>query len=213
MAKTALLFYGGWDGHQPKALAQKFREDLSQANVEVTLVDSLDCLDDLDLLQQFDLIIPGWTMGTLSGDREKNLSSAVRAGVGLSGIHGTMGDSFRGAIDYEWMVGGHFVGHPHVGPYTVQIEDPEDPLTQGLPQEFSYDSEQYYLLTDPGIKVLLSTTYKYEGKEIKMPVAWTKNWGEGRVFYSSLGHSVEEFDENPAVWKMVLKGCLWAARK
>jgi scyllo-inositol 2-dehydrogenase (NADP+) len=45
---------------------------------------------------------------------------AVHSGVGLGGMHGGMGDGFRGHLDYEWMTAGHFVGHPCVGDYTVR---------------------------------------------------------------------------------------------
>jgi hypothetical protein len=50
-------------------------------------------------------------MGQLSREQSAGLQQAVRAGTGLAGIHGGMGDAFRGNLEYEWMVGGHFVGH------------------------------------------------------------------------------------------------------
>jgi type 1 glutamine amidotransferase len=135
----------------------------------------------------------------------------VRGGVGLAGIHGGMGDAFRGQTDYEWMVGGHFVGHPHVGEYTVRVADTGSPITQGLPQSFAYNSEQYYLLVDPANEVLADTLFTYEGRECVMPVTWTKAWGAGRVFYSSLGHAPEEFDTFPDSLTLATRGILWAA--
>ena len=159
----------------------------------------------------FALIVPCWTMGALSLPQSQGLQAAVKAGVGLGGIHGGMGDAFRGNLDYEWMVGGHFVGHPYVGEYLVRVTDPASPITQALPEAFPYRSEQYYLLTDPGIHVLADTVYRHEEQEVVMPVAWTKRWGRGRVFYSALGHATAEFNEFPVALTLMVRGLRWAA--
>jgi type 1 glutamine amidotransferase len=44
-----------------------------------------------------------------------------------------------------------------------------------------------------------------------MPVAWTRRWGRGRVFYSSLGHTPEELDV-PEARELLRRGMVWAAR-
>jgi type 1 glutamine amidotransferase len=150
-------------------------------------------------------------MGQLTDEQEKSLVSAVRSGVGLAGIHGGMGDAFRGRLDYEWMVGGHFLGHPHIGDYSVRIADWASPITAGLPSSFAYRSEQYYLMTDPGIHVLADTTYAHDGRITQMPVAWIKTWGSGRVFYNALGHHPDEFTQFPEARRLTVQGCLWAA--
>jgi type 1 glutamine amidotransferase len=69
---------------------------------------------------------------------------------------------------------------------------------------------------DPAIEILATTRFSgahdswIEGIEI--PVVWTKSYGKGRVFYSSLGHSDDIF-EIPEAWKMMLRGISWAVRK
>lgn len=209
--RKALIFSGGWSGHRPGEFAERFRAGLAAHRIEADLADSLAALDDAAKLATYDLLIPNWSMGHLSDSQSSNLTSAVRGGVGLAGIHGGAGDAFRGNLDYEWMIGGHFVGHPHVGPYTVRITDDTSPITRGIPRELAYDSEQYYLLVDPGNRVLAETTYQHQGRECMMPVAWTKMWGAGRVFYSALGHAPEEFDNVPPAWALTLQGLLWAA--
>lgn len=212
MTKKVLIFQGGWDGHQPAELALRFAAALKTRSMDATIRDNLECLDNADDLRTYDLIIPCWTMGQLSKEREKNLCAAVAAGTGLGGIHGTMGDAFRGSIDYEWMVGGHFVAHPHVGDYMVNVIQPDHPLTVDLPARFPYTSEQYYMQVDPGVNVLLETEYDLGTGTVAMPVAWTKRWGSGRVFYSALGHVPAEFDAHPAVWAFTIRGLCWAAR-
>ncbi len=205
--KRALIFFGGWDGHQPEVVAGRLASALETRGIRADRFGTLDVLD--GDLASHDVIVPCWTMGELSGSRTQNLVAAVRSGVGLAGIHGGAGDAFRGNVDYEWMLGGHFVAHPHVGDYIVRTRP--HALTAGLPAEFPYRSEQYYLLVDPANEVLAETDYLYEGKSCVMPVAWTKAWGDGRVFYSSLGHDPAEFDQFPASFELALRGIVWAA--
>ena len=211
MKPRVLLFWGGWDGHQPEKFAQLLAGELSQHGFEPQLESSLDCLNDAEALKQYALISPCWTMGQLSDTQGKALQEAVKSGAALGGIHGGMGDAFRGNLDYEWMCGGHFVGHPHVGDYTVRIRDFASPITQGLPGTFAYRSEQYYMMVDPAIQVLADTEYAYEGRSVTMPVAWVKTWGKGRVFYSALGHAPEEFTPFPEALTLTVRGLLWAA--
>jgi len=209
--KKALLIAGGWEGHQPEKMALLFAAELQKHGLAPQIESSLEILADPARLAEFSLIFPGWTMGQLTGDQSKGLQTAVRAGVNLGGIHGGMGDAFRGNLDYEWMTGGHFVGHPYVGDYTVQIRDFASPITAGLPGSFAYRSEQYYLLVDPGIHVLADTQYVHEGRQVTMPVAWIRQWGKGRVFYSALGHAPGEFAEFPEALQLTVRGLLWAA--
>ncbi|MDF3130356.1 ThuA domain-containing protein [Kiritimatiellaeota bacterium B1221] len=209
---TALIFYGGWDGHQPAECAELFAKELEAQGVKVTLSDSLNALNDPEKVKRYDLIVPIWTMGEISKEQSDNLLNAVKAGTGLAGFHGGMGDAFRGNIDYEWAVGGIFVGHPHIGDYTVRLTETQHEITEGLPLEFPYNSEQYYMLTDPGNNVLADTLYDHDGRRAVMPVVWTRSLGRGRVFFSALGHQVQEFRDFPQVKEMTVKGLLWAMR-
>ena len=162
-----------------------------------------------------DLIVPTWTDGTIEGDQEKGLLDAIASGVGVAGWHGCMGDSFRNNYKYQFMVGGQFVGHPdNIIDYTVHIVS-DDPIVAGL-DDFAMHSEQYYMHTDPGNEVLATT--KFEGRESApwingtvMPVVWKRQWGEGRVFYSSLGHVAKDFDVSEAR-EIQRRGMLWASR-
>jgi Uncharacterized protein conserved in bacteria len=209
--KKVLFLHGGWEGHSPEKIVRLFAADLQAHGLEPEIVSTLEPLADADKLKTYALVFPCWTMGQLTPEQEKGLVAAVRSGVGLAGIHGGMGDAFRGRLDYEWMVGGHFVGHPHIGDYVVRVTDRAHPVTAGLPAEFAYSSEQYYLLVDPAVHVLADTAYAHEGRVVTMPVAWTKTWGTGRVFYQSLGHVPEEFEKFPAARRLTVQGCLWVA--
>ncbi|WP_324829305.1 ThuA domain-containing protein, partial [Qipengyuania zhejiangensis] len=142
--KKALIFQGGWDGHEPVEVAGILGGILEEENFDVTITDTLETLQNEDLTA-FDLIIPNWTQDTITEDQLKPLLAAVAAGTGLAGLHGGMGDSFRMAVDYQFMVGGQWVAHPGNDgvTYTVKINDPNHPLTEGM-EDFTVVSEQYY---------------------------------------------------------------------
>lgn len=209
-APKILFLQGGWEGHKPEQIIHKFNAALLEQGCQTETITSLERLADMDWLKTFDVISPCWTMGSLSPEESAGLRGAVHHGVGLGGVHGGMGDAFRGNLDYEWMVGGHFVGHPHVGDYNIHVAEPAHGIMQGLPTEFSYHSEQYYMLMDPGVRVLAKADYTFEGHTCVMPVVWTKHWGKGRVFYSALGHDPAEFNRYPTIFQMSLNGILWA---
>lgn len=208
----ALVFWGGWDGHTPKDTAALLAGRMAALGWDVTVADTLAPLDDGAALGAFDLIVPVWTMGKIRKEQWAGLNQAVRAGAGLAGVHGGMCDAFRENVEYQWMTGGQFVGHPHVGPYEVRRTSLASPITDGLPLSFVYDSEQYYMLVDPGVTVLAETTYAYDGGNVTMPVVWTKRWGRGRVFFSALGHTCAELEKAPDVVAMTIRGFQWAAR-
>jgi uncharacterized protein len=208
----ALIVWGGWDGHQPQVFAGECARMLEDAGMSVRVADTLDALTELDGER---LVVPIWTMGTIAPEPLAALQRAVEGGVGLAGFHGGMGDAFRDATDYQFMVGGQFVSHPDgIKDYDVTIVDRASPITEGL-SDFSVHSEQYYMHVDPSNHVLATTTFDPETAPwvagTVMPVAWTRRWGAGRVFYSSLGHAPEELDV-PEARELLRRGMLWAAR-
>ncbi|AFZ65638.1 ThuA domain-containing protein [Deinococcus peraridilitoris] len=211
----ALIISGGWPGHQPQQFAQLISRMLREDNVDVTASDTLDVLGDTDALQGYQLIVPNWTMGTLSAEHSSNLRDVVRGGTGFAGFHGGMGDAFRTDTDYQFMTGGQFVAHPgNIRDYHVDIHDTSHPITRGL-SGFDLRSEQYYMHVDPSNTVLATTTFDDAHAPwiagTVMPLAWVRRYGEGRVFYSSIGHAPEEF-EHPTVAVLHRRGLRWAAR-
>jgi type 1 glutamine amidotransferase len=213
--KSALFVWGGWDGHQPRETTDFFASVLREASYDVELSDTLDTFLDTDKLNAKDLIVPVWTMGTITGEQQKGLLAAVQGGVGIAGWHGGMGDAFRANPDYQFMVGGQWVSHPGgIIDYEVNITNHEDPITAGI-RDFKMHSEQYYLHVDPSNEVLATTTFSGEHapwiEGCVMPVVWKRTFGKGRVFYCSVGHVVHDF-EVPEVREIIKRGMLWATR-
>jgi type 1 glutamine amidotransferase len=224
MGKSALLVWGGWPGHSPKECTEIFGPWLESQGYDVEISDTLDSYMDADKLQALSLIVPVWTQGEIAQKQVRNLLNAVHSGVGIAGWHGSMGDSFRMSTDYQFMIGGQWVAHPgKYIDYDVNIVNHHDPISAGL-ADFSMHTEQYYMHVDPSNEVLATTTFKgdqpasgnapYETTWIAgcvMPVVWKRMWGQGRVFYSSLGHKLDDFDI-PQVLEMMQRGMLWASR-
>lgn len=214
--KSALIVWGGWDGHEPRQCAELFSAALTDRGFTVESSNSLTSFDDAARLQTFSLIVPMWTMGSLAESQEKNLVNAVLAGTGLAGFHGGMGDAFRGSISYQWMVGGQFVAHPdNIKDYAVRLVNRDDPITRGI-GDFTVHTEQYYMLVDPRNEVLATTTAQSVSAPwtngVVMPCVWKKQHGAGRVFYSALGHQASEFKMVPQQLELTLRGMVWAAK-
>jgi type 1 glutamine amidotransferase len=211
----ALIVWGGWDGHQPEECASIVRGMLVEDGFDVRVENSTAAFSKSGLAD-IDLVVPIVTMSSIQKDEVEALCSAVESGTGLAGFHGQMGDSFRDAVDYQFMVGGQWVAHPgNIIDYRVDVARPDDPIMEGI-ESFPYRSEQYYMHVDPSNEVLATTTFKGDHAAwidgVVMPVVWKRRHGQGRVFYSSLGHAAAEFD-NPSMRTIIRRGMNWAAAK
>jgi type 1 glutamine amidotransferase len=212
--KDAMIVQGDCPCHPSAAIAAILEEQLSAAQFRVNLVHSMDCFLDQDALSNVDLIVMNWHMATMTHEQLAPFVDAVSRGTGVAGIHGYMGDTmrknetFRNEHSYEWMIGGQWVSHPGDDgvTYTVRITDRESPITAGVP-DFTVSTEKYYMHFDPIIHVLAATDFD----QVVMPIAWTKQYGRGRVFYHSLGHRADIL-RLPEVLRLTTQGMIWAAR-
>lgn len=217
MARKALIVWGGWDGHEPKQVADILEKALTGKGFAVEVSNTLDAFLDGEKLKTLDLIVPVWTMGKITNEQLNPLLEAVKSGVGIGGCHGGMCDSFREATEYQFMTGGQWVSHPGNDgvEYTVKVTQPDHFIVQGT-SDFPVKSEQYYMHVDPAVKVLATTQFPVAdgphvgNGEFAMPVVWTKVYGNGRVFYCSLGH-VASVVAQPEVLNVMTRGLLWAA--
>ena len=217
--KTVLIVQGGWDGHEPQLTSKRFARLMEKHGYTCTISDTLSVLDDAEALLKLDLIVACWTMGTIDHKYVQNVSRAVGAGVGLAGCHGGMCDAFREDTEWQFMTGGQWVSHPGGDgiDYMVNIRHGSSPIVEGI-EDFPVCSEHYYLHVDPAIEVLATTRfpivnyYHVSNKPVDMPVAWTKFWGNGRVFYNSLGHHDDVFEKSPSAQVLMERGMLWAAQ-
>ena len=212
---SALMVWGGWEGHEPEKCAQVFAPLLRAQGYEVEISDTLDSYLDTERMQALDLIVQVWTMGTITKEQEAGLLAAVKSGVGFAGWHGGQADSFRNNTEYQFMVGGQWVAHPgNIIDYRVNIINHQDEITAGI-EDFDMHTEQYYMHVDPSNEVLATTTFTGEHdfwiEGTVMPVVWKRRYGTGRVFHCSLGHQARDFDV-PEAREIVRRGLIWAGR-
>jgi type 1 glutamine amidotransferase len=216
----ATVTWGGWEGHEPKRVAEFCAEILTAEGYKVDVHNSLDCFVDSNLAQT-DLIIPVWTMAEITPEQAQGVIDAVAEhGVGMAGCHGGMCDSFRSCTEWQFMTGGQWVAHPGDTNVTYSVNmnrEIDHEITRGLP-DFELKSEQYYLHTDPGNTVLGTTTFPSQGiagphseNPCKMPQIWVKKFGKGQIFYFAVGH--QRTDLEPETPKEIMRrGMLWATR-
>lgn len=210
----ALIVRGGWAGHEPVACTELFRGFLEQNGFTLRTAEDLAVYADRDALAAADLIVQCWTRGRLTGEQENGLVERVREGAGFAGWHGGVLATAYEAARYQYMIGGRFLFHPGgIIDYTVDIAR-DHPITTGL-TSYPVRTEQYYCHVDPGLTVLATTTFDGGHGEpgtagVVMPVAWTREFGRGRVFVSTLGHSPDDF-ATPSTRTLTERGLLWAA--
>ena len=164
-----------------------------------------------------------YTTGELPmSDAQKTaLLNFVRSGRGFLGVHSAT-DTFYTWPDYLDLVGGYFNGHPWHQAVTIEVVDPSDPLVAFLGNslqvedeiyqisDFDYRGSRVLLRLDPS-SVDLSKTGVHQ-QFYGWPLAWTRFYGEGRVFYTALGHE-------PSVWqdaryqRILTNAILWSMRR
>jgi type 1 glutamine amidotransferase len=191
---------------------------LDKSGFTVEVHDGPEAYDDAEALLATDLVLQCYTQGVATDQQVHNLSAAVLAGTGLAGWHGGIVDSYRASPDYLHLTGGQWAAHPGgFVDYEVEVvpERRDHPIVAGL-DRWQHHTEQYWCLTDDLNDVLLTSRFVPTGdtpwrSELVVPAAWTRQWGRGRVFVSTIGHKLEDLDV-PQVRTLTERGLLWASR-
>ena len=141
---------------------------------------------------------------------QENLRKTLEAGTGLVLVHFACG-AFQGWPEFVKMAGRvwdpKLRGHDPYGLFTVRIVDATHPITQGL-RDFTTTDELYTCLAgDTPVHLLCDAVSKVDQKPY--PMAFTLEYGQGRVFLSTLGHDVKAF--NDAVGQLYRRATAWAA--
>ncbi|MFI6738867.1 ThuA domain-containing protein [Nonomuraea sp. NPDC050451] len=228
--RKALVVRGGWEGHAPVEATELFVPFLEKHGFEVRRAESPAPYADSEFMSEIDLIVQCYTMGTIEREELSGLEAAIRAGTGMAGWHGGIADSYRNSSDYLHLIGGQFACHPgkdpaeregsqadNFVPYTVNMlpEAATHPITEGI-ADFDLVTEQYWVLTDDYIDVLATTTQKVRPwdpwhREVTSPAIWTRRWGNGKIFVTTPGHSLDVL-HNDSVRTIIERGMLWASR-
>jgi uncharacterized protein len=157
----------------------------------------------------------------MSDAQKAALLAFVRSGRGFLGVHSAT-DTFYMWPDYRKLVGGYFNEHPWHQQVTVDVADPGNPLVGFLAPAFTINDEIYQIrdFDAPASRVLLRLDPKSVDLEANnvhrqdygWPLAWTRSFGRGRVFYTALGHE-ETVWRDPRYQQMLTNAILWTMRK
>lgn len=177
---------------------------------KATIPSNIAVLEDPDLAKKYDLIFAynqsAWTKIT---DRQiEGLLSFVRNGGALVAIHSAT-ETFQANPEYVRMLGGSFVKHePYREMHILRIEG-DHPILDGITSFAIPDEFYYHDQCDLEDKHVLLVCQSPDDQRVH-PIAWTKMYGKGRVFFTSLGHSVESCS-NASHLRIVTQGIAWAA--
>jgi len=143
----------------------------------------------------------------------------VYNGGAFMGVHSATG-SERKSEAFKRMIGGRFLWHPPLQPFTIRVNDRRHPATAHLSETWAWTDEAYVCDCVPDIHVLLdldvATLVKApRDKRLerfangRYPLGWCKRHGAGRVFYTALGHQKAHYQDK-AFRTHLIQGLLWA---
>jgi len=136
-----------------------------------------------------------------------------KKGHGFIGVH-SAADTYHNYEPYWDMIGGTFDGHPWNSDQTVTVtvHDQEHPISRPWGEEFAIQDEIYQFKNwqPEKVRVLMSLNMAKTGlkKPYHVPIAWVKEYGDGKVLHMSLGHR-EEVWANPTFQESLLGGIKW----
>jgi type 1 glutamine amidotransferase len=164
-----------------------------------------------------------YTTGELpmSAAEKTALLDFVRSGGGFLGVHSAT-DTFYAWPEYLDLIGGYFNGHPWHQAVTIEVVDPGDPLVAFLGNSLPIEDEIYQIsdFDHRGSHVLLrldqnSVDLSKPGVHQRFygwPLAWTRFYGQGRVFYTALGHEASVW-QDPRYQRILTNAILWSIRR
>ncbi|MBI4560506.1 MAG: ThuA domain-containing protein [Candidatus Rokubacteria bacterium] len=170
-----------------------------------------------DSFQAFQAVL-FFTTGSLplTAEARQGLFDAVRTGRGFIGVHSAT-DTWYDVPEYGELLGGYFDGHPWHERVRLSVEDPAHPATRHLGGAFEITDEIYQFRnwSRGRVRVLLSLDPRsVDVRKGKRPdqdyaLAWVRQYGQGRVFYTALGHRPEVW-EDERFRQHLLGGIHWA---
>ncbi|HSW44117.1 MAG TPA: ThuA domain-containing protein [Phycisphaerae bacterium] len=230
-AKKRIIFYTESEGFRHSVVVRPLTGELSyaekhlkdwaaKAGYDIEFSQSFHDLKDPKQFDRYDAIVM-YTSGNPKFD-QKAMFEWLRSGKALVGIHAAT-DTWRGqGEEFPQVIGAAFTTH---GPtnkekVTIKIEDQNHPATKMLGTEWVIADEiyQHDRFSRDRIHVLMSIDKeKTDLAAQKMvpegdyPLAWTREEGKGRVFYTALGHR-EDVWTNATFERHLMAGMAWAMR-
>jgi type 1 glutamine amidotransferase len=145
----------------------------------------------------------------------------VRSGGGFLGVHSAT-DTFYTWPDYLDLIGGYFNGHPWHQAVTIEVADTGDPLVAFLGNSVQFEDEIYQIgdfdyrrshvllrLDESSVDLGRPGVHR---RFYGWPLAWRRSFGQGRVFYTALGHDASVWHD-PRFQRILTNAILWSMRR
>ncbi|MDR3110012.1 MAG: ThuA domain-containing protein [Planctomycetaceae bacterium] len=216
--KLRVLLVTGEDypGHLWRDVCPLIRNNLNlNKDIDCRLTDDLEILA-ADVIFDYDVLVcyfKNYSPLKRDAAAKKNLAAFVENGGGLALLHFTCG-AFEDWAEYEKLAGRvwnpKLRGHDPYGKFTVNYTDKEHPITKDL-SDFETPDELYTCLkaSEVPIHVLAESTSKVDGK--RYPMAFTLQYGKGKVFHTTLGHDVKSI--TPDFDTLLYRAVLWLGKR
>jgi type 1 glutamine amidotransferase len=151
-------------------------------------------------LKNYDGVVFASTTGDLPIPDKQGFLDWIKAGHAFIGIHAAS-DTFHGWPAYAEMLGGEFAHHGRQVSVDCINADPSNPATAQLPKVWTISQEEIYQFKnyDPTNvhDLLILDKHPETGAPGHFAVSWCKDYGAGKVFYTSLGHREDVWDTDP----------------
>jgi type 1 glutamine amidotransferase len=220
--RARILLVTGMDypGHVWRETAPVLRAQLEKdPRLAVTIIEDPHLLDSVALTNYAAVVLhfQNWETPGPGPAARANLRRFVEDGGGLVLVHFACGAWYGEWPEFKDLAGRAWFGpqpppggrqHDPHGAFTVNIRDASHPVTAGL-QDFETTDELYTCLEgEAPIRVLATAKSKVDGKDY--PMAFVREYGQGRVFHTPLGHDARAFSPEP-VGALLRRGTAWAA--
>jgi uncharacterized protein len=230
ISRPAILVFdkitGFRDSPSVDAAASALRSLAAQQKWQLVFTDKAAAFNARDLAR-FDAVVWNNVSGdVLTNAQREAFRSYMESGGGFIGVHGSGGDPI---YVWDWyadtLIGARFVGHPANPQFqlaTINLTDPTLPIAQGVSARWEMKEEWYSFASNPrsnGARVVATldeSTYTPVGTgavNLRMgehPIAWTNCVGNGRSFYTAIGHLPQNYSE-PNSLRLLQNGIAWAA--
>ncbi|MBN2441286.1 MAG: ThuA domain-containing protein [Spirochaetales bacterium] len=212
--RNKILFMTGHEKyHDFDKITEMIHDFLMKAGYEITHTQDPEMYHWYNI-RDFDVILDITIHSYLSDECEKGLLDSIIGHPwgntcepkGFIGIHGAA-CTYLNSSNYLNMIGGSLLTHPEIQEYQFRVENKNHPIMQGV-EDFRLKTELFLLKEHSSYETLL--TCEYLG--FKRPVVWCKPYGQGRVFYCALGHTVDDL-ENEQVQKIIINAVKWSVYK
>lgn len=209
--------------HDSIPLSQQVLQDAGSRSglLEVVPAEDLSLIT-ADNLRSFDAVF-FFTSGELAlTDQQKaDLLAFIDAGKGFGGVHSST-DTLYSWPEYGDLIGAYFDGHPWVQPVSIDVEDPDHPAMHALAPSFQIFDEIYQFRNYSRDQVRVLMTLDTQSVDLgadgvhrtdqDFALAWCREYGTGRVFYTALGH-FESTWRDPRFQDMLLNALLWITKQ